>query len=109
MPSIKEAVRVVGHLLENNQTSQVFARDAKGKALISPYSPEACKFCLSGAVALVSKYVLKDIAYYRLEDQPLYTAVQDTLGISRYDFLCQHWDNATKKKRYEMVKALKAV
>lgn len=109
MPSIKEAVRVVGYLLENNQTSQAFARDSEGKSLSNPLSPDACQFCLSGAVALVSWHILKDSPYCRLENCPLYTAVQDALGIPRYDFLCEHWDDAIKKKRYEMVKTLKAV
>jgi hypothetical protein len=109
MPNIRDAVRCVGYLLENNQTSQVFARNTKGKALLNPLSSEACKFCLSGAVSLVSYHVLKDNSCCPLEIRPLYTAVQDALNIPRYDFLCQYWDNATQEKRDKMVQSLKAV
>lgn len=49
-----EAIRMVGHLLEHNGIVGPFYADKDGNS-VHGYDPEACKFCLAGAIDKVSE------------------------------------------------------
>jgi hypothetical protein len=105
--TIKEAIRVVGHLLETNGTTKVFARNAKGKP-VDRYSSKACKFCLSGACDVIAVNVLgiSEDDYDGLcnfEDR-----VRDLVE-KKFSY-CGHisfWDGVSKEERKALVEALK--
>lgn len=107
--TVKEAIRVVGHLLETNGTTKVFARNRKGKP-VETHSPKACKFCLSGACDVVAVNVLgiaKDdfVSLCDFEDH-VSCLVEKKFGF------CGHisfWDNASQTRRKAFIEALKNV
>ncbi len=104
--TIREAIRVVGHLLETNGTTNVFARNRKGKR-ISRYSPNACKFCLSGACDVVAVNVLgidtEDVdKLCDFEDKVAYLVMGGGFG----DHI-PIWDTADKETRKQIIETLK--
>lgn len=99
---IREAVRVVGHLLEARGTTEAFARSKNGKP-VDVTSPKACKFCLQGAIDAVTHHVLKSDPNYDLK---LDTAVEDTIGINRSQFTML-WDYSDSYFHKFVVETLK--
>lgn len=99
---IQEAVRVVGYLLETNGTIDQFARRKDGRA-VNVTSPLACRFCLQGAVNVVTNRILKSDHYYDLK---LDDAVAAVLGIGRMEFTV-FWDDANRADKKAIVERLK--
>src|SRR5688572_7758571 len=109
--TLKQAIRVVGHLLETNGTTKVFARNAKGRP-VETYNPKACKFCLSGACDVVAVNVLgieKDDWDRLIEfEDKVGALVTKGLDIGlRSPITC--WDQADKPTRKQIVETLKNV
>jgi hypothetical protein len=106
--TVREAIRVVGHLLETNGTTQVFARNKRGRP-VEIFNPKACKFCLSGAADLVAVNVLgidKD-DFDRLVEFEDKVGALVTAGSDR---VCGHismWDEADKTERKKIIAKLK--
>lgn len=99
----KEAIRVVGHLLETNSTKGSMARTENGESTFYE-DPQASCFCLSGAVLLVEDNILGCKEFF------LYGKVQRMLGQDpKKEFLSEIWDNCSNKKRKEIVEKLKSV
>lgn len=97
---IREAIHVVGHLLETNGTKYCFARDEMGES-ISPLDTKACSFCLSGAVRLVNNYLLRTSEFTMSQ---LYKEIQSVLDTAQP--LSDVWDRAGVRQT-KIVRALK--
>lgn len=111
-PTVKEAIRVVGHLLETNGTTKVFARNSKGKQ-VETHSPKACKFCLSGACDLVAVNVLgiaKD-DYDSLCDfeNRVSGLIEKKFRLSSESSYIKLWDTANFTQREAIIETLKNV
>lgn len=110
---IREAVRVVGYLLETNQTTKVFARNRRGQER-NPLASDACKFCLVGATDIIARNVLK-ITGFEKDDRlskfhiEVEEVVKPLFSHEPYGFLgsVSSWDNHGKKVRDKIIKALK--
>lgn len=107
---IKDAVRMVGHLLETNGTKGWFARDKNG--LERDYNdPQACAWCLVGAMAVISEK-------FGLDKYSLDPVVAKTVGIkkslkryqlSSYYPVAKTWDDSDAESRKRIIKALKEI
>lgn len=98
----REAFRVVGHLLETNGTTKAYARTASGKETYT-YNPNACRFCLQGAVDVVSKLV------FHISDIILSQGAECFIGgRAETDGLIDAWDRTNKAGRRAIVEKLKS-
>lgn len=108
---IREAIRVVGHLLETNGTTKVWARDKRGRE-IQVLDPKACKFCLVDATDLVANHVLKDTGYhlgrFQNEVDNVIKLVCSTDSPYGYVGMIFSWDDYGRAHRKKIIQALKS-
>lgn len=98
----KEAIRVVGYLLETNSTYATYAR-TKSDNVVRLDSPQACKFCLAGATYLVDRNIYQPKCG-KLLPTDLYGKVASYLAAPS---LVGFWDSSSKEARREIVQKLK--
>jgi len=98
----KEAIRVVGHLLETNSTSGAYAKTARGQT-VAMDNTKACKFCLAGAAYLVDSNIYQPKCYKTFPPE-LYSEIATYLGV---ESLVELWDNNTLDGRKAVVQKLK--
>jgi len=95
----KEALRIIGHLLETNGTVGHYARDDNGDC-VDYFHEEACKFCLAGA-----SYVVDEKVYGKGEySEALAREVKSYLKVSN---IIQAWDDTTPAGRKKIIQKLK--
>jgi hypothetical protein len=102
-PQVREALHVVGYLLETNATSHREARTIGGEAVAFNHR-DACKWCLSGALNVVSKHL-------KVDDVKVFIAAAKHLSTTncKYTRLSTMWDFALDSTRKEIVQKLKDV
>ncbi len=61
----KEALRVVGHLLEHHPATHDAALDKIGTP-VSPCAKSACRWCIVGAISAVNAKLGTNLAYYKV-------------------------------------------
>lgn len=100
----KELCRQVYEVLKDPKQRCVgfSAKDAEGRA-VEGNSPDACRWCLSGAVA---KVVGRSSVGIEVFDQSLFSALHEVLQ-SNTTWLCDFWDRATDEGRQAIVDKLK--
>jgi hypothetical protein len=103
----KEAIRMVGHLLEMGSTTHNYATDESGSQ-VGVFDPEACRFCLSGALRLVDKMVLGNHPHNYPTNGGIYAETQSIIGCGNAA-LCQVWDSSTDEQRKQIIEKLKNV
>jgi hypothetical protein len=109
---IQEAIRVVGHLLETNGTTRVFARNKQGKE-VNRFDPKACKFCLAGATDVVAFNFLKLRVTDEDSIETFHNSVDNVLkrtffaNPDRYPGPICYWDGSDKKGREQIAMALR--
>jgi hypothetical protein len=106
--TVREAIRVVGHLLETNGTTNVFARNKRGKET-DRFGAKACKFCLVGAADVVAVNVL-DVSnsdYDRLEKFTVSVGKVLNRNSTSYLNLASIWDDASRAERLKIIETLK--
>ncbi len=97
----REAVRTIGYLLETNGTTKAWARNKYGSGTSST-DPNACQWCLDGAITVVAHDGFK-VKYWDLTH-----AVEEVLGLEEgVSCTIGAWDGSTKAKRKAMIKKLK--
>jgi hypothetical protein len=95
---IKEALHVIGQLLETNGTKGALAVD-KNNQIVANDHPSACKWCLVGARNLVcSKLLGSD------RQSELRSVLGHYLGT---DNLILLWDHSSNNQRKQIVEKLK--
>jgi hypothetical protein len=96
---VKEALRIVGHLLETNGITGTFATDSDGKE-VNYYHEEACQFCLAGAAYAVDQ---------KIYGKPEYSdsLVREVRRYLKVDNLIHAWDGNTSAGRNKIVQKLK--
>jgi hypothetical protein len=97
--TVKEAIRVVGHLLETDGTKNACARSKSGK-VVGFDDPIACKFCLSGACYFVDQFIFGKENY----SNQLQHQVAKELGVKN---LVLTWDYSSAAERKQIIKKLK--
>lgn len=109
---VQEAIRVIGHLLETNGTTKVFARNKRGKE-VDRFSPAACKFCLAGATDVVAVKVLgidqEDCDTREVFEAHVDNVLQKTFfaQTDRYPGPICYWDGTDKRGRQQIAWALR--
>lgn len=100
-PQVREVLNVVGYLLETNATSHREARTIGGDAVAFSHR-DACQWCLSGALNVVSKHL-------KVDDVKVFTAAARQLKPpnGKYTNLANAWDLALDSTRKEIVQKLK--
>ena len=93
----KEALRMVGHLLETNGTTGSFATNKYGEPTYSA-DPNACRWCLVGAT-----WAVEDVL--SMGKSPLLFRVQDFLG---FDMMVEAWDTGSDQDRQDIIERLKS-
>lgn len=103
---IREAVRVVGYLLETNGTTKAFARGKNGKE-VDRFSSKACKFCLAGATDMVATKFL-GIAVDDYETREIFEEkVFDIISPVTHGSGISTWDTGGETARAKIVEILK--
>lgn len=98
----REAVRMVGHLLETNGTTQAFARTKSGKET-NLFGQSACKFCLDGANSVVANKLGLNSVQLDLSIHQLLETNDLWLG----GCLINSWDEGSRADRKKIVEVLK--
>lgn len=93
---MKDAIRMVGHLLDGRATTRTWARDKDGNP-IDVLSKEACFFCLEGAIERVA-----DVLY--IIESDIKWEICKKLNVYK---LAHNWDDATDSGRREIINKLK--
>lgn len=97
--AIREAVRVIGYLLETNGTTKESGRTATGRG-VSWDDPKACKFCAVGAICLVAKKM-------NVHEQSLWNAVRDRVDHDPDYGLIGSWERRGKDRQAKFIEACK--
>ena len=95
----KEALRIIGHLLETNGTIGALAK-ARPEVEVNYYDKRACKFCLAGATYLVGDRIY-GLGQY---SSKLSLEVKSYLKTGN---LVAAWDDATDNGRKKIIQKLK--
>jgi hypothetical protein len=93
----KTALNMAGHLLEHHPTTGTLARDLSGYA-VKENSPDACEWCLSGALQVVANSL-------KLDDVKFFSRAYKILGLN-WGNAVHKWDSS-ESNRGRIVKALK--
>lgn len=107
-PEIREKVRAVGELLKYpaRRTTGTYARNESGYAT-APTDPEACEWCLDGAVAKVTSAPGRCLPHGALYSE-VHRAVGQVIGKMDWNGV-EDWDNPGPERRQEIVDLLLAV
>lgn len=85
---IREALRMMGHLLETNGTVGAKARFTNGKGTMNYADPRVRKWCLVGAVDIVFDSLYGKTIYH----DSRYESVRDYLELSLHIDLLDAWE-----------------
>ncbi len=100
--AIREAVRVVGYLLETNGATGGAAFDSRGN-LVSAFDPKACYWCAIGAMNVVSQRMN---VQKKLIADSVATLTKSPQFVDYVDFIGA-WDDAGMLGRQAFVEACK--
>ena len=102
----REAIRMVGYLLETNSTVGRFASN-KDDQPTDISDPDATFFCLSGALRLVDMKVLGGCRHTFFDRGSIYNAVKTLLKTKLP--LSNKWDESNDSQRKQIIEILKNV
>lgn len=104
--TIKEAVRIVGHLLEHHPTTGVSARNKEGED-VSSVDPEASCWCVVGAAAVTRKIVRTADDWY-LTYMDVCSEITKVLGMADIHAVMGAWEDngATDADRLAIARKL---
>lgn len=101
---IRDALRMIGHLLETNGTTGRKARFTDGSGTMDYEDPKVCKWCLVGATDIVFDKILG----VNVMPNKRYSLVENFLGLDESDTLClvDAWEGHSASKGHAARKAI---